>query len=200
MSNTTAPDTVRRGPPSRGIPAVADEQPPVFRLTDQTEYKLTKTADGVAHLATSFGVLVGSAEEFGALAKAAGRAVWALRDDSNDLPSRPLYIPLAVKEAADRKAKRERRSLADVMRDGFATYLAGGLEPTRPVRAARRGPGEEPVRAVPSVSLRVSNEEWAPIEERCKSDKARLKFLVNPSRVITQYLREDYLAGETIQE
>ncbi|MEU2453841.1 hypothetical protein ABZ605_27660 [Streptomyces sp. NPDC012765] len=179
---------------------MADEQPPVFRLTDQTEYKLTKTSDGVAQLTASFGILEGSAEEFSALAKAAGRAVWALRDDSNDLPSRPLYVPPAVKEAADRKAKRERRSLADVMRDGFAKYLAGEIEPTRPVRAPRRAPGEKPVKSVPSVSLRVSDEEWAPIEERCKSDKARLKFLVNPSRVITQYLREDYLAGETFQE
>ncbi|MFD6534890.1 hypothetical protein [Streptomyces goshikiensis] len=179
---------------------MADEQPPVFRLTDQTEYKLSKAKDGVAKLTTSFGVLVGSAEEFGALAKAAGRAVWALRDDSNDLPTRPLYVPLAVKEAAERKAKRERRSLADVMRDGFAKYLAGEIEPARPVRAPRRAPGEAPVRSVPSVSLRVSKEGWEPIEQRCKDDKARLKFGVNPSRVITQYLREDYLAGETYQE
>ncbi|MFJ2752767.1 hypothetical protein [Streptomyces sp. NPDC087297] len=179
---------------------MADEQPPVFRLNDQTEYQLSKAEGGVAKLTTSFGVLVGSAEEFGALAKAAGRAVWALRDDSNDLPTRPLYVPLAVKEATERKAKRERRNVADVLRAGFAKYMAGEIEPVRPVRAPRRAPGEAPVKSVPSVSLRASDEEWAPIEDRCKSDKARLGFLVNPSRVITQYLREDYLASETYQE
>ncbi|MFD5878441.1 hypothetical protein [Streptomyces yangpuensis] len=180
---------------------MADEQPTVFRLNDQTTYELANAKDGVAQLRTSFGVVLeGDAEAFGALAKAAGRAVWALRDDSGDLPARPLYVPASVKEATEKKAKRERRSVADVLRTGFAKYVAGEIEPVKPVRAPRRPPGEKPVKSVPSISLRVGDDEWGPIEQRCKDDKARLGFGVNPSRVITQYLREDYLAGEAYQE
>jgi hypothetical protein len=199
MPYATAPVRVRRGPPSRGSTAVAEVQPPVFRLSEQTAYTVTAEA-GIAKLTTTFGVLVGDAEAFGALARAAGRAVWAVRDESGDLPSRPLYIPQDVKEAAEKKAKREHRSLADVLRAGFAKYLAGDIEPVKPVRAPRRTPNEKPVKSTPSASLRMTDEDWAPIEARCKDDKERLKFLVNPSRVITQYLREDYLAGELDQE
>ncbi|WP_333745523.1 hypothetical protein [Streptomyces sp. IBSBF 2950] len=180
---------------------MADEQPPipVFRLTAQTTYEVTAEG-GVAKLTTDFGVIEGDAEAFGSLARAAGRAVWSVRDDSGDLPSRPLYIPQDVKDAAEKKAKREHRSLADVLRGGFALYLEGRIEPVKPVRAPRRAPGEKPVKSLPSASLRMSDEDWTPIEERCKADKERLKFLVNPSRVIAQYLREDYLAGELNQE
>ncbi|MCF1592415.1 hypothetical protein [Streptomyces muensis] len=180
---------------------MADEQPsvPVFRLTDKTSYEVIAEG-GVAKLKTDFGVLEGSADAFGALARAAGRAVWAVRDDSGDLPSRPLYIPQDVKDAAEKKAKREHRSLADVLRGGFTKYLEGGITPVKPVRAPRRAAGEKPVKSLPSASLRMSDDDWAPIEARCKADKERLKFLVNPSRVITQYLREDYLAGELDQE
>lgn len=177
---------------------MAEEQP-VFRLSDQTSYQLS-VEGGVAKLTTSFGVLEGDVEGFGALANAAGRAVWALRDDANDLPARPLYVPTAVKEAAERKARSEHRKLADVLRAGFTLYLEGGLEPVKPVRAPRRPAGEKPAKSMPSVSLRMSNDDWQPIEARCKADKERLKFLVNPSRVITQYLRDVYLAGELVQE
>lgn len=199
MSFTVAPASIRRAPPSRGSAAVADEQPPVFRLTDQTSYEVTAEG-GVAKMKTDFGVLEGDAAAFGALARAAGRAVWRMRDESGDLPSRPLYIPLDVKEAAERKASRERKALADVMREGFAKYLAGDIEPVKPVRAPRRASGEKPAKSLPSASLRMSDDDWAPIDARCKADKERLKFLVNPSRVITQYLRDDYLGGEAGQE
>ncbi|MDX3165979.1 hypothetical protein PV516_19515 [Streptomyces scabiei] len=180
---------------------MADEQPllPVFRLTAQTPYEVT-TEGGLVKLRTDFAVLEGDADAFGALARAAGRTVWAVRDDSGDLPSRPLYIPTDVKTAAEKKAKREHRSLSDVLKAGYAKYLEGGIEPVKPVRAPRRAPGDKPVKALPSASLRISDEDWEPIEARCKADKERLKFLVNPSRVITQYLREDYLAGELDQE
>jgi hypothetical protein len=199
MPYATAPVRVRRGPPSRGSTAVAEEQPPVFRLSERTAYTVTAEA-GVAKLTTDFGVIEGTAEAFGALARAAGRAVWTLRDESGDLPSRPLYIPQDVKDAADKKAKREHHNLADALRAGFAKYLAGDIEPVKPVRAPRRAPGDKPAKSAPSASLRMTDEDWAPIEARCKADKERLKFLVNPSRVITQYLREDYLAGELDQE
>lgn len=198
MSITAAPAKDRRGPPSRGSAAVADE-PTVFRLTDQTSYQVSAEA-GVAQLTTDFGVLEGDAEAFGALARAAGRAVWAVRDESGDLPPRPLYIPTDVKDAAEKKARSEQRTLADVLREGFSKYVAGGIEPVKPVRAPRRAPGEKPVKSVPSASLRMSDEDWAPIEARCLADKERLKFLVNPSRVITQYLRDDYLADGTATE
>jgi hypothetical protein len=185
----------------RGFAAVAEAQPPVpvFRLTDETSYEVT-TEGGVAKLTTDFAVLEGNAEALGALARAAGRAVWQLRDSSGDLPARPLYIPSEVKDAAERKAKREHRNLADVLRDGFTKYLEGGIEPVKPTRAPRRPPGEKAPKTLPSASLRMSDEDWTPIEKRCKADKERLKFLVNPSRVITQYLRDDYLAGESDQE
>ncbi|MEV1040407.1 hypothetical protein AB0J01_27710 [Streptomyces sp. NPDC050204] len=195
MSNTTAQARGRRGPPPRGFVAVAD-QPPVIRLTGQTSYEVT-TEGKIVTLTFDGGVLQGDAEAMGALAKTAGRAVWALRDD---LPTHPLYIPADVKEAAEKKASGEHRSLAAVMREGFAKYLAGDIEPVKPVRAPRRAPGERPSKSLPSASVRMSEDDWKPIEARCQADKARLKFLVNPSRVITQYLRDDYLAGQMNQQ
>ncbi|MER5302178.1 hypothetical protein ABT039_22345 [Streptomyces lasiicapitis] len=178
---------------------MAEEQPPVFRLTSQTSYAIIAEG-GIAKLVTDFGVLEGDAEAFSALARAAGRARWAVHDDTDDMPARPLYIPAEVKDAAEKKAKSEGRNLADVLRTGFAKYLADGFEPVKPVRARRRAPGEKPSKVLPSASLRATDETWEPIEARCREDKERLKFLVNPSRVITQYLREDYLAGELDQE
>ncbi|MER0443135.1 hypothetical protein ABR738_00840 [Streptomyces sp. Edi4] len=178
---------------------MAEEQPPVIRLTGQTPYEVT-TEGPVAKLTSDFGVLEGDAEALGNLAKAAGRAVWALRDSSNDLPTRPLYIPSEVKDAAEKKASAEHRSLAAVMREGFTQYMAGQLEPVKPTRAPRKAPGEKPVKSVPSTSIRMADDEWKPIEDRCKADKERLKFLVNPSRVITQYLRDDYVGGKPSQE
>ncbi|MBI0311648.1 hypothetical protein [Streptomyces javensis] len=175
---------------------MADEQPPVIRLTDQTSYEVTAEG-GAAKIVSDFGILIGDSAAFGALAKAAGRAVWAVRDAENDMPPRPLYIPQEVKEAAERKARSERRDLAVVMRDGFKRYIDGGIEPVKPKRAPRRAPGEKPTKSLPSASLRMSDEDWAPIESRCKADKERLNFLVNPSRVITQYLRDDYCADDT---
>ncbi|MFF2331957.1 MULTISPECIES: hypothetical protein [unclassified Streptomyces] len=178
---------------------MAEHQPPVIRLTGQTSYEVT-TEGSVAKLTSDFGMLEGDAEALGALAKAAGRAVWALRDSSGDLPARPLYIPADVKDAAEKKAGTEHRSLAAVMREGFAKYVAGDIEPVKPVRAPRRAPGEKPAKSLPSASVRMSDDDWRPIEDRCRADKERLKFLVNPSRVITQYLRDDYLAGPPDQE
>ncbi|WP_435245194.1 hypothetical protein [Streptomyces tendae] len=178
---------------------MAAEQPPVIRLTGQTPYEVS-TEGTVARITSDFGVLEGDAEALGALAKVAGRAVWALRDSSNDLPTRPLYIPAEVKDAAEKKAGTEHRSLAAVMRAGFAKYMAGEIEPVKPKRAPRKAPGVKPVKSVPSTSIRMADSEWTPIEERCKADKERLKFLVNPSRVITQYLRDDYLGLTPDQE
>jgi hypothetical protein len=40
-------------------------------------------------------------------------------------------------------------------------------------------------------------DEWAQVEARCAQDTERLRFHVNPSRVITQYLRDTYLADGT---
>lgn len=197
--HTAAPAKDRRGPPPRGSAAVAEDQPPVIRLTGQTSYEVS-TEGTVAKLTSDFGVLEGDAEALGALAKAAGRAVWALRDSSNDLPTRPLYIPAEVKDAAEKKAGTEHRSLAAVMRDGFAKYMAGGIEPVKPTRAPRKAPGTKPAKSLPSTSIRMADDEWKPIEDRCKADKERLKFLVNPSRVITQYLRDDYLGEQLPQE
>ncbi|MCZ0983899.1 hypothetical protein O1L60_44860 [Streptomyces diastatochromogenes] len=178
---------------------MAEEQPPVIRLTGETSYEVT-TEGTLAKLTSDFGVLEGDAEALGALARAAGRAVWALRDSSGDLPTRPLYIPAEIKEAAEKKAGTEHRSLASVMRDGFAKYVAGEIEPVKPTRAPRKAPGEKPAKTLPSASVRMSDDDWKPIEARCKADKERLKFLVNPSRVITQYLRDNYLAGQPNQE
>ncbi|MFF4409744.1 hypothetical protein [Streptomyces sp. NPDC001404] len=176
---------------------MADRQPPVFRLTDKTSYEVTAEEGGTARIVTDFGVFTGDAAAFGLLAKAAGRAVWAVRDAENDLPARPLYIPAEVKDAAEKKARSEQRTLADVLRAGFKAYLDGEIEPVKPMRAPRRAPGEKPAKSLPTASLRMSNEDWAPIEARCKADKERLKFLVNPSRVVTQYLRDEYCAQDT---
>lgn len=57
----------------------ADEQPPVFRLTSQICYEVSSAGEE-ARLVADFGVFTGDSGAFGALAKAAGRAVWAVRD------------------------------------------------------------------------------------------------------------------------
>jgi hypothetical protein len=83
------------------------------------------------------------------------------------------------------------------MRAGLAQYVAGGIEPLKPLRAPRPAPGGKPVKSKPSTSLRAGDDEWTQVEARCTQDTERLKFKVNPSRVITQYLRDTYLADGT---
>ncbi|MGW0778027.1 hypothetical protein ACWD01_31290 [Streptomyces sp. NPDC002835] len=77
-----------------------------------------------------------------------------------------------------------------------AKYIAGELEPLKPARAPRPTTGGKP-ESKPSTSLRAGDDEWTHVEARCAQDTERLGFHVNPSRVITQYLRDTYLAGRT---
>jgi hypothetical protein len=173
---------------------VAEEPTPVFHLSDRTPYEVT-TQSGTIRLTTDFGVLEGDAAAFAALAQAANRA--ARHGGTREATSRPLYIPNDIKEAAEKKAGNEHRTLADVMRAGLALYVAGGIEPLKPIRTQRPAPGGKPVKSKPSTSLRAGDAEWAQVEARCTEDTERLRFHVNPSRVLTQYLRDTYLADGT---
>ncbi|NUK23694.1 hypothetical protein [Streptomyces lunaelactis] len=172
---------------------MAEELTPVFHLPDRAAYEVS-TQGGTVRLTTSFGVLEGDAAAFAALARAANRAA---RHGTGELPSRPLYIPQDIKEAAEKKARHEQRTLADVMRAGIAHYVAGGIEPLKPARSPRPAPGGKPAKSMPSTSLRAGHNEWTRVEARCAQDTERLGFHVNPSRVITQYLRDTYLADGT---
>lgn len=106
----------------------------VFHLTDRTPYEVTPQGATI-RLTTDFGILEGDAAAFAALAQAANRA--ARHGGTREASSRPLYIPKDIKEAAEKKAGNEHRTLADVMRAGFAQYVAGGIEPLKPIRAPR---------------------------------------------------------------
>ncbi|MFJ2278768.1 hypothetical protein ACIOEZ_31990 [Streptomyces sp. NPDC087866] len=108
-------------------------------------------------------------------------------------PARPLYVPAEVKQEADTRAGAESRTLATVIREGFTLYRYGHLEPVKPKRAAAGSVGG--TKALPPTSVRIPPVEWARILERCAADKARLGFLVNPSRIATQFLRDVYLAA-----
>ncbi|WP_282792941.1 hypothetical protein [Streptomyces sp. CC224B] len=108
-------------------------------------------------------------------------------------PARPLYVPAEVKQQSDARASAESRTLAMVIREGFTLYRYGHLEPVKPKRAPAGSVGGS--KAMPPTSVRVHPAEWAQILERCAADKQRLGFLVNPSRVATQFLRDVYLAA-----
>ncbi len=108
-------------------------------------------------------------------------------------PARPLYVPAEVKQAADARAVAESRTLTMVIREGFTLYRYGHLEPVKPKRAPAGSVGGS--KALPPTSVRIPPVEWARILERCAADKQRLGFLVNPSRVATQFLRDVYLAA-----
>lgn len=68
------------------------------------------------------------------------------------------------------------------MRAGLAQYVAGGIEPLKPIRAPRPAPGGKPVKSNPTTSLRAVDDAWAQIEARCTQDTERLRFHINPSR------------------
>ncbi|MDJ0466122.1 hypothetical protein [Streptomyces sp. H27-C3] len=108
-------------------------------------------------------------------------------------PARPLYVPAEVKQQADTRAGAESRSLTTVIREGFTLYRHGHLEPVKPQRAPAGSVGGS--KALPPTSVRIPPVEWALILERCTVDKQRLGFLVNPSRIATQFLRDVYLAA-----
>ncbi|MFF3731006.1 hypothetical protein ACFYXM_11945 [Streptomyces sp. NPDC002476] len=113
-------------------------------------------------------------------------------------PARPLYVPAEVKKEADAKAGAESRTLAMVIREGFTLYRYGHLEPVKPKRAAAGSVGG--TKSLPPTSVRIPPVEWDWILERCTADKARLGFLVNPSRVATQFLRDVYLTAPSAGE
>ncbi|MEJ8654631.1 hypothetical protein WKI65_43025 [Streptomyces sp. MS1.AVA.3] len=108
-------------------------------------------------------------------------------------PARPLYVPAEVKQEADTRARAESRTLATVIREGLTLYRHGHLEPVKPKRAPAGSVGGS--KALPPTSVRIPPVEWARILERCTSDKQQLGFLVNPSRIATQFLRDVYLAA-----
>ncbi|TQE33116.1 hypothetical protein [Streptomyces ipomoeae] len=113
-------------------------------------------------------------------------------------PARPLYVPAEVKQLAEARAKAESRSLTSVIRfEGFVLYRYGHLEPVKPKRAPAGSLGG--AKSVPPTSVRFPAVEWDRIMERCAADKLRLGFLVNPSRVATQFLRDVYLAAPAVQ-
>lgn len=168
---------------------------PEIRLEADAPYAVEPPAPGEAALLTPFGRLVGPIRAFQRLERAlegARRAGGA----GGTPPSRPLYIPEEILDAARTKAASEFRDLTDVVSDGLRKYMARQLEPHKPARAAARPPGPDgkpPKKKQPNCSVRWHDDEWNPLMARCAADKSRLGWAVTPSKVVTQYLMEDYL-------
>jgi hypothetical protein len=105
-----------------------------------------------------------------------------------------LYVPAEVKTQADARAEAESRTLTRVIRfECFALYRHGHFTPVKPKRAPAGSLGGS--KSMPPTSVRFPGFEWAEIMDRCARDKERLGFLVNPSRIAAQFLREQYLVG-----
>jgi hypothetical protein len=109
--------------------------------------------------------------------------------------NRSLRLDPDVKSRAASKAEADRLDFADVVKVGWAQFMAGQIEPQKPIRrpARTRVEGEELEQNLASTSVRATDEEWTPLLEWCKAESARRGWRVNPSRLATQYLRDEFL-------
>lgn len=167
-----------------------------IRLGADTAYVVAAAPAGEVALNTPFGVLVGPPSAFRHLEQALERARRTAGAGGTP-PNRTLYVRDDVLEKSKRKADRELRDLADVILEGFAYYLAGNLELRKPQRAAPRAvpPGSKAPKSLPNCSVRMHDPEWQQVADRCEADKVSNGWSVNPSKVITQFLEDVYLAA-----
>ena len=107
--------------------------------------------------------------------------------------TRTLYVDEDTMTRSMAKAEELGMVFTAVLKTGWARFMAGLIEPKKQTRYRAAAGVEAGQQKKSPTTIRVRDSEWQPLVDWCREETVRRGWRVTPSRLATQYLREEFL-------